>query len=93
MIRYTDQVTGIRPEQLAGFFEGWPDHRGQGIGHELLRTMLQRLDGLYMIDLICDARAQPFYQSAGMEPATGMMRRNYERQSGGHPDDAATGGT
>jgi ribosomal protein S18 acetylase RimI-like enzyme len=144
MIRYTDQIAGIRPEQLAGFFEGWPDpptpdthlkilaashevalaiddqsgavvgfitaisdgvlsayipllevlpdHRGQGIGHELLRIMLQRLDGVYMIDLICDARAQSFYQSAGMEPATGMVRRNYERQSARHPDDAPTGG-
>ena len=145
MIRYTDQIAGIRPEQLDGFFEGspdpptpdthlkilaasdevalaiddqtgavvgfitaisdgvlsayipllevLPDHRGQGIGHELLRRMLQRLDGMYMIDLICDARAQPFYQSAGMEPATGMMRRNYERQSGMHPGDAGAGGT
>ncbi|MHC4081382.1 MAG: GNAT family N-acetyltransferase [Planctomycetota bacterium] len=145
MIRYTDQIAGIRPEQLAGFFEGWPDrptpdthlkilaasndvvlaiddqsgavvgfitaisdgvlsayipllevlpdHRGQGIGHELLRRMLLRLDDLYMIDLICDARLQHFYQSVGMEPATGMMRRNYERQSGRHLGDAATGGT
>ncbi len=55
--------------------------------------MLQRLDGLYIIDLTCDARLQPFYQSAGMEPATGMMLRNYERQSGRLPGPAPTGGT
>jgi hypothetical protein len=55
--------------------------------------MLLRLDGLYMIDLVCDARAQPFYESAGMQPAIGMMRRNYERQSGRRPDDAPTGDT
>ncbi len=25
MIRYTDQIEGIGPDALAGFFEGWPD--------------------------------------------------------------------
>jgi ribosomal protein S18 acetylase RimI-like enzyme len=24
MIRYTDDIEGVRPEQLTGFFDGWP---------------------------------------------------------------------
>jgi ribosomal protein S18 acetylase RimI-like enzyme len=134
MIRYVHTIEGITPEQLEGFFEGWPDppspethlkllensdhvvlaldgasgnvigfitaisdgvlsayipllevlpeHRGKGIGSELVRRMLDRLSGLYMVDLVCDTELQAFYASLGMRPATGMMVRNYERQSG-----------
>jgi hypothetical protein len=35
-----------------------------------------------MIDLICDADVQPFYARLGMQPYTGMILRNYDRQSG-----------
>ncbi|MHC4956268.1 MAG: GNAT family N-acetyltransferase, partial [Planctomycetota bacterium] len=34
-------------------------HRGRGIGSALVKTMLERLSGLYAIDLICDADVQP----------------------------------
>jgi hypothetical protein len=44
--------------------------------------MLERLRGLYMVDLLCDPEVQSFYARLGMQPATGMMLRNYERQSG-----------
>ena len=134
MIDYVCGAEGIAPEQLRGFFEGWPnppspethlrilrnsdvvflaidrdagavigfvtavsdrvlsayipllevrrEYRGRGIGRELVRRMLDRLDGLYMIDLVCDPELQPFYASLGMQPASGMVRRDYERQSG-----------
>lgn len=59
-----------------------PDYRGQGIGSELVRRMLGRLDDLYAVDLMCDPEVQPFYASLGMRPASGMMARNYARQSG-----------
>lgn len=59
-----------------------PLHQGQGIGSELVRRMLDKLDHLYMIDLLCDAAVQPFYERLGMRPAPGMMIRNYQRQSG-----------
>ena len=59
-----------------------PDYRGQGIGSELVRRMLDRLRHLYMIDLICDTDVQPFYARLGMRPYTGMIFRNYDRQSG-----------
>lgn len=59
-----------------------PDYQDQGIGKELMQRMLSRLQDLYMVDLLCDAQVQPFYAKLGMRPATGMMRRNYARQSG-----------
>lgn len=58
-----------------------PEYRGRGIGTELMERMLARLRQLYMIDLICDPEVQPFYARLGMRPSTGMLVRNYDRQS------------
>ncbi|HYF62120.1 MAG TPA: GNAT family N-acetyltransferase [Herpetosiphonaceae bacterium] len=134
MITYQDDLAGIEPGMLAGFFVGWPDppapathlrlldgsqhallardeasgqvvgfvtaisdgvltafipllevlpdYQGRGIGQELVRRMLERLRQLYAIDLLCDADLQPFYARLGMRPASGMLVRNYDRQSG-----------
>ena len=62
-----------------------PAYQGQGIGATLVTRLLARLDHLYMVDLLCDADVQPFYARLGMRPATGMMLRHYERQSGATP--------
>ena len=59
-----------------------PEYQKQGIGAELVRRMLARLDGLYMVDLLCDRDLQPYYGRFGMKPMTAMMIRNFERQSG-----------
>jgi ribosomal protein S18 acetylase RimI-like enzyme len=58
-----------------------PAYRKRGIGAELVRRMLERLSQFYAVDLICDADLQPFYQRLGMQPYTGMVYRNYYRQS------------
>ncbi len=58
-----------------------PTYQGQGIGSELVRRMLTKLNHLYMIDLLCDPELQPFYERLGMRPWTGMLVRNYARQS------------
>lgn len=58
-----------------------PAYRGQGIGSELARRLLARLQYLYMIDLVCDADVQPFYQRLGLRPYSAMIARNYDRQS------------
>jgi ribosomal protein S18 acetylase RimI-like enzyme len=58
-----------------------PAYQGRGIGSELVRRMLARLRGLYMIDLTCDPDVQPFYARLGMRPSTGMLVRNYDRQA------------
>ncbi|HJZ50186.1 MAG TPA: GNAT family N-acetyltransferase [Roseiflexaceae bacterium] len=59
-----------------------PAYQGRGIGSELVRRMLAQLRHLYMVDLICDTDVQPFYARLGMRPYTGMILRNYDRQSG-----------
>jgi len=134
VIIYTDDLTKVTADALAGFFKGWPnpptpethldilrnsdeivlaiddesgravgyitaitdrvlsayipllevlpEHRRRGIGHELVRKMLAKLNGLYMIDTCCDPEMVPFYKSFGMEPANAMTIRNHQRQSG-----------
>jgi ribosomal protein S18 acetylase RimI-like enzyme len=59
-----------------------PAYQGRGIGSQLARRMLERLRHLYVVDLICDTDVQPFYARLGMQPYTGMILRNYDRQSG-----------
>jgi len=134
VIVYSDSIDGIGPDDLHGFFVGWPnppspdthlrilmgsdhialarddesgrvvgyvtaitdgvlaayiphlevlpEYQGQGIGTALMRRILATLETLYAIDLLCDEDVQPFYARLGMRPATGMMVRNYARQSG-----------
>ena len=64
------------------FLEVLPVYQKQGIGQELIRRMLDKLNGLYMIDLLCDQELERFYTRFGMKPAFGMTIRNIERQSG-----------
>jgi ribosomal protein S18 acetylase RimI-like enzyme len=78
-------ITAISDNVLSAYIpllEVLPEYRGTGIGRELVRRMIDQLSGLYMIDLTCDPDLQSFYASLGMSPATGMMIRNYENQSG-----------
>lgn len=81
-------ITAVSDGVLSAYLpllEVLPGYRGGGIGGELVRRMLAKLDDLYMVDLTCDPDVQTFYALFGMEPATGMMVRRYERQSGAPP--------
>ena len=78
-------VTAISDGVLAAFIpllEVLPAYQGQGIGTELMRRMLEKLSGLYAIDLTCDPDLQRFYERLGMKPSRGMTIRSHERQSG-----------
>lgn len=78
-------VTAITDGVLAAYIpllEVLPEYQGRGVGTELTRRMVARLESLYMVDLLCDAELQPFYARLGMVPAEGMYLRNYDRQSG-----------
>jgi GNAT superfamily N-acetyltransferase len=75
-------VTAISDGVLSAFIpllEVLPEHQGHGIGSELMRRMLERLDGLYIIDLSCDAGLEPFYARLGFRTLErGMGIRNRE---------------
>lgn len=64
------------------YLEVLEEYKGGGIGSELVRRILTRLEFCYMIDLLCDEDVQPFYERLGMRRATGMLVRNYDCQSG-----------
>lgn len=86
--RVVGYITAITDGVLAAYIphlEVLPDFQGRGIGSELVRRMLAQLEGFYMVDLICDSELQPFYARFGMKPYSGMIVRNYERQSGAYP--------
>ena len=78
-------ITALTDGVLAAYIpllEVLPAYQGQGIGSELVRRLLERLKDVYMIDLLCDEAVQPFYARLGLRPASGMMQRNYDNQSG-----------
>ena len=129
MITYADTAEGVTPDDLQGFFVGWPrppalerrldllcgsdlvalafddsllvgfvtavsdgvlaayipflevrpSHRGRGIGTALVRRILDRLDELYMVDVVCDATLEPFYERLGflaLDRGMGLRRRD-----------------
>ena len=63
-------VTAISDGVLSAsipLLEVLPDYQGRGIGTELMRRILARLDGLTMVDLSCDAPLEPFYARLGFQ--------------------------
>jgi predicted N-acetyltransferase YhbS len=78
-------VTAISDGILCAYIpllEVLPTHQHQGIGSELMRRMLEMLHEIYMIDLLCDPDLQAFYSKVGMEESSGVLVRNFARQSG-----------
>jgi ribosomal protein S18 acetylase RimI-like enzyme len=61
-------VTAIGDGVLSAYIpllEVLPDYRGRGIGRELMQRVLDHLQGLYMVDLCCDADLEPYYARLG----------------------------
>lgn len=78
-------ITATTDKVISAFIphlEVLPEFRGNGTGSELVRKMLKRLERFYSIDLMCDPDVQPFYERLGLRPYTGMLSRNFDRQSG-----------
>ena len=72
-------VTAISDGVLAAYIpllEVRREWRGKGVGSELVRRILAALDGLYMVDVVCDPELIPFYERFGLVPLAGMGRRN-----------------
>jgi ribosomal protein S18 acetylase RimI-like enzyme len=78
-------ITAVSDGVLSAYIpllEVLPEYQKMGIGQELVKRMLKKLKGMYMVDLLCDKRMQPFYMQFKMSKATGMMIRNRTMQSG-----------
>jgi ribosomal protein S18 acetylase RimI-like enzyme len=78
-------ITAITDKVLAAYIpllEVLPEYQKQKIGTTLVKKMLEQLKEFYAVDLLCDEDLQPYYEHLGMRRATGMFRRNYDRQSG-----------
>ena len=81
-------ITAVSDRILAAYIpllEVLPVYQGRGIGSQLVRRMLQRFEHLYMIDLVCDAALEPFYEGLGMRRMPAMVVRNHAQQSGAAP--------
>ncbi|HET7037993.1 MAG TPA: GNAT family N-acetyltransferase [Thermomicrobiaceae bacterium] len=78
-------ITAISDGVLSAYIpllEVLPEYQGRGIGSELARRMLARLEPLYIVDVVCDPELQPFYERFGLRPAQAMIRRNRAAQAG-----------
>ena len=57
-------------------------YQNQGIGTGLMQQAIEETKDLYALDLSCDTQQVRFYKGFGMHLAHGMIKRNYENQSG-----------
>lgn len=76
-------VTALTDGELSAYIpllEVLPEHQGQGIGTELMRRMLARLEILPNVDLMCDPELIPFYERFGLLHADGMISRPYLKE-------------
>ena len=69
-----------QPPQCATTMEVLPEWQGRGIGTELMRRIMARLNGFYAVDLVCDEDVRGFYERLGFEPAQAMVIRNHPFQ-------------
>ncbi len=52
-----------------------PDYQHQGIGTKLVEKMLEELEHINCIDLMCDTDTQSFYKKFGLIKSSGMILR------------------
>ena len=75
-------ITAITDGVISAYIpllEVLPEYRSRGIGSELVRRMLSKLESLYMIDVTCDAELEPFYSRFGFNRAGAMAMRDRSR--------------
>ena len=54
-----------------------PEYQKRGIGSNMMSRMLEKLEGIPAIDVMCDPPLQRFYATFGMVPSVGMIIRDY----------------
>lgn len=57
-----------------------PEYQHKGIGTNLIKIMLELLEGITCIDLTCDIQLQDFYKQFNMLKSHGMVIRKYLSQ-------------
>ena len=73
-------ITALSDGVISSFIpqlEVLPEYQRTGIGSELVRRMLEKLDGIMNVDLTCDPEVQPFYEKFNMLRSIGMVLRKY----------------
>lgn len=81
-------VTAISDGVQSAFItllEVLPGYRDRGIGTELMRRILQKLEPIPNVDLMCDPEVVGFYERFGMLPAAGMVLRKRPGAAEGGP--------
>ena len=76
-------ITALSDGVISSFIpqlEVLPEYKNRGIGSELVRRMLVKLDGIMNVDLTCDPDIQPFYERFKMLRSSGMVLRKYLEQ-------------
>ena len=82
LIGFINAVTDGVLSAYIPLLEVLPEYQHRGIGRKLVELMLEKLDGYYMIDLVCDDSLKPFYEHFGMSRTGAMVLRDYSAQSG-----------
>jgi ribosomal protein S18 acetylase RimI-like enzyme len=57
-----------------------PNYQSKGIGKKLVKLMLETLQDMYAIDIVCDDSVASFYDKLGLSRCVGMIKRNHENQ-------------
>lgn len=77
VIGFINAITDKILSAYIPLLEVLPAYRNKGIGKELVKRMLDKLKGFYMIDLCCDESLAGYYEKLGMKKVSGMIIRNY----------------
>ena len=74
-------VYAISDGELSAYIpliEVLPTYQKEGIGKELMKLILEFVEGYYMVDLCSNDKLQKFYEGLGFSSVRGMIKRNYE---------------
>jgi len=81
VVGFITTITDVVLSAYIPFLEVLPEYRGRGIGRELVRRMLEKLNQFYMVDAVCDTELNGFYGEFGMKPWNAVIVRRRDRLS------------
>ena len=73
-------INAVTDNTLAAYIpllEVLPEYQKRGIGAELVKRILNQLENLYMIDLVCDENMNSFYEKFGFNKMNSQIIRNF----------------